>query len=91
MTPANDTSTIKPTEEHAKTPLDPAPTPGCYVCRDTGNLYRIPADAIVFGRSPLLETASRGGSQITKIADDPYIPINRARQLCADADVHPSF
>jgi hypothetical protein len=91
MTPANDTPMNQPAQENAEVPFEAVTTPGCYVSRSTGNLYRIPAEALAFGGSPLLHTAFQAGSTVTKIAEDPWVPINRARQLCADADVHPSF
>jgi hypothetical protein len=86
--PANE---IPTTQMHVNVPFDEIHTPGCYVSKNTGNLYRIPAEALALGRSPLIEIVSKTGTLMTKIAEDPWVPITKARQLCADADVYPNF
>ncbi|MFQ5590464.1 MAG: hypothetical protein ACE5HE_04795 [Phycisphaerae bacterium] len=65
--------------------------PGCYVGRETGYLFRIPQEAVVEGRGPQIEIISRPPKTVTKIADDPWVPIGRARFLAADADLYVGF
>jgi hypothetical protein len=91
MTPTAETGTTITAREHLNVPFDEVQTPGCYVSRHTGNLYRIPAEALALGRSPLIEIVSKTGTLMTKITEDPWVPIGKARQLCADADVYPNF
>lgn len=66
-------------------------TPGCYVARQTGDLFRVPAEALGEGHSPNLEIVSTPPKVVTKIADDPWVPISKARQMAADADLYVSF
>lgn len=65
--------------------------PGAYVSNSTGNLFRVPEDSLVHGRSPLIEIVSNTGSMMTKVCDDPWVPISKARQLAADADMFINF
>jgi hypothetical protein len=66
-------------------------TPGSYVCNESGCLFRVPEDGLVSGRSPLIEIVSRTPTMMTKISDDPWLPISKARQLAADADLYINF
>jgi hypothetical protein len=65
--------------------------PGAYVSNTTGNLFRIPEEALVAGRSPLIEIISISGTMVTKIDENPWIPISKARQLAANADLAINF
>ena len=91
MTPQTETQQMHPSQNLVNVPFEEVQTPGCYVAKTTGNLYRIPAEALALGRSPLIEIVSKTGTLMTKIAEDPWVPINKARQLCADADLYPNF
>ena len=64
---------------------------GCYISNATGDLFRIPPDALAQGRSPLISITSRDQFLVTKICDDPWIPISKARQLAADGDLPVNF
>ncbi len=65
--------------------------PGCYVTHDTGRLLRFPADALAPGRSPIIDTVGRDPWLVTKISDDPYAPLNKARMAAADLDLSINF
>ena len=65
--------------------------PGCYICNWSGHLMRVPPDGIAPGRSPLLNMVGREPLYVTKISDDPYIPVTKARMLAADWDLNVSF
>lgn len=65
--------------------------PGCYVCNTTGFLYRIPQDGLVGGRSPVIEIVAKAPAMVTRISDDPWLPISKARQLAADIDLYLNF
>lgn len=80
-----------PKRFYSNVPFQEIRTPGCYVSQDQGDLYRIPPEALAEGQSPLVGIVSRTGTQMVKISDDPWLPISQARQLAADADVHPNF
>ena len=62
--------------------------PGCYVAKENGDLFRVPDEALREGHSPQIEIVSKPPKVVTKIANDPWTPISKARQLAADADHH---
>ena len=72
-------------------PFESITEPGCYVCNWTGHLLRIPDDAIKPGRSPLLSITAIEPLFVTKISDNPFIPVSKARMLTADNDVPVNF
>lgn len=65
--------------------------PGCYICNWSGHLLRVPADAIQPGRSPLVSMKGIDTPFVTKISNDPFLPVTRARMLTADLDVTVNF
>lgn len=64
--------------------------PGLYVDTQSGDLYRIPGEALS-GSSPLMQKVSKSQQTLLKIDAEPYLPVSQARALCADADIHPNF
>jgi len=65
--------------------------PGAYVERGSGDLYRIPKEALIPGASPAIVKESRGASILLKLSDDPFITTFRARLICAQHNVEPNF
>ena len=65
--------------------------PGFYICNWSGHLMRIPPDGIAPGRSPLLNMVGCEPLFVTKICDNPYIPVTKARMLAADCDLPVNF
>jgi hypothetical protein len=65
--------------------------PGAYYFHPTGWLYRVPDESLAAGHSPLISINSKDECFVTKISDDPWIPINKARQLCSDRDYMVNF
>ncbi len=65
--------------------------PGAYVERGTGDLYRIPKEALIPGASPAIVKESRGSSVLLKLSDDPFITTFKARLICAQHNVEPNF
>jgi hypothetical protein len=66
-------------------------TPGFYVSRATGNGYRVPADALIKGGSPVIEQVSAQPSRLVKLSENPFIPLIRARNLAANCNIEPNF
>ena len=64
---------------------------GSYVEMGSGDLYRIPKEALVRGSSPLIRKESLGSSRLILISKDPFITTLEARMLCAENNVHPNF
>lgn len=65
--------------------------PGTYVEVGTGDLYRIPKEALVTGSSPLIKKVSSGSSRFVRLDSDPFIILNTARALAADNNIRPNF
>ena len=75
----------------AMVPFEAINEPGCYICNWTGHLMRVPPDGVAPGRSPLLNIIGQDTLYVTKISDDPYIPVTKARLLAANCDVAVNF
>ncbi len=60
--------------------------PGSFVCNWSGHLLRLPEDALKPGRSPLIEIVGKDQPSVTKISDDPFIPVTKARMIASDLD-----
>lgn len=65
--------------------------PGCYVDEASGDLYRIPKEALVTGASPVVVRESSGASRLRQISNDPFMPTLKARLLCAQHNIQPNF
>ena len=65
--------------------------PGAYLSKWSGHLIRVPDDALKPGRSPVLEILGKEPMVVTKISDNPYITITKARMIAADLDLEVNF
>ena len=65
--------------------------PGCYVCNWSGHLLRVPDDAIAPGRSPLINMVACEPLFVTKISNNPFVSVTKAKLLACNADVHVNF
>ena len=63
---------------------------GAYVTAE-GSLVRVPIEALKDGHSPLITISSKLDTRLSKISDDPFVPVGKARQLAADADMSVNF
>ncbi len=77
---------------HATTiPVDAISDPGAYICNWSGHLLRIPDDGVASGRSPVLNIVGAQPLFVTKISDNPFITITKAKLLAANWDVNINF
>jgi len=65
--------------------------PGAYVELGTGDLFRIPKEAILPGASPLIRKESVTPSRLVRISRNPYVITFEARMLCAEHNIEPNF
>ncbi len=65
--------------------------PGAYVEMGSGDLYRIPKEALIHGASPVIRKESLGASRLVKLSGDPFITTFEARMLAAEHNVKPNF
>ena len=72
-------------------PFDELEEPGTYLSNWTGHLVRVPDDGLKQGRSPVIDIRGREPMMLTKLSDDPFIPLTKARILAADLDLEINF
>ncbi len=72
-------------------PFERISQPGCFVFNRTGDLLRVPEEALLPGHSPTLGVVSKEPWLVTKIANDPYLPLGKARTIAADMDLYVNF
>ncbi len=65
--------------------------PGAYVELGSGDLYRFTQECLLPGCSPVIAKESRGASRLMRISGDPLVLSQKARLLCAQANVKPNF
>jgi hypothetical protein len=64
---------------------------GAYVEKGTGDLYRIPKEALVKGASPIIMKESHGPSRLVLVSRDPFVTALEARRRCAQHNIQPNF
>ncbi len=72
-------------------PWDNINEPGTYVCNWSGHLLRVPEDGVTPGRSPLVSIVGQDPLFVTKICDDPFVTLTKARLLASNFDIMVNF
>lgn len=72
-------------------PFENINEPGCYICNWSGHLLRVPEDGIAPGRSPVLSFCGSEPLYVTKISDNPFIPVTKAKMLACNWDLAVNF
>jgi hypothetical protein len=65
--------------------------PGCYIIMGSGDLVRVPREALATGRSPLITIHSKGATRVAQLSNDDAEPVTHLRHLAADNDIKPNF
>ncbi len=65
--------------------------PGAYVELGTGDLYRIPKEALITGASPMVVKESKGASRLVQVSRNPFCTLLEARLQSARHNVEPNF
>jgi hypothetical protein len=65
--------------------------PGAYVEKGSGDLYRVPKEALLEGASPLIRKESNGASTLVQLSKNPFITTLEARMICCEHNVTPNF
>ncbi len=71
--------------------FDQISAPGAYICNWSGHLLRVPEDGVTAGRSPMLNIVGTEPLTVTKISDNPYITITKAKLLASNFDLAVNF
>ncbi|MEE9165178.1 MAG: hypothetical protein V3U15_02835 [Nitrospinota bacterium] len=74
-----------------KYPFSEVNEPGTYVANWSGHLMRFSEDSLKPGRSPLMDMVAKEPLYVTKISENPYVAIEKARQIAADFDCNVNF
>ncbi|MBN2562070.1 MAG: hypothetical protein JXQ75_14185 [Phycisphaerae bacterium] len=74
-----------------KTLLDEITEPGAYVCRPVGDLIRVVQNGASLDDAELIEKHGTGPMYVTRISEDPFISISRARIIAANLDIEVHF
>jgi hypothetical protein len=77
--------------QHFTIPFNEITQSGAYYNHTTGWLYRVPGEGLALGHSPVMNILSSDENFVTKISDDPYIPVSKARQICSNMDFAVNF
>jgi hypothetical protein len=64
---------------------------GAYVERGSGDLYRVPKEALIPGGSPIIHKESAGASRLVQISRNPFVTTLEARLRCAQHNIEPNF
>ena len=72
-------------------PFEAIQDPGCYVCNWTGHLLRVPEDGVAPGRSPLINIIGSDQLFVTKLSDNPFITITKAKMIASNLDCNVNF
>ncbi len=72
-------------------PFDSIQEPGAYICNWSGHLLRIPEDGVAPGRSPLINIVGPEALFCTKICENPFVTITKARILASNFDLPVNF
>ncbi|MDE3116583.1 MAG: hypothetical protein KGL26_13350 [Pseudomonadota bacterium] len=65
--------------------------PGAYVQKSTGELFRVPPEALIKGASPVIMRESQLPNRLVQISKDPFVTILEARHRCAQHNISASF
>ena len=72
-------------------PFDCISEPGAYVCNWSGHLLRVPQDGVTAGRSPMINIVGTEPLTVTKISDNPYITLTKAKLVACNFDLFVNF
>ena len=94
MTNANQYSQTQHTSSTAcgtTVPFDTIQEPGCYVCNWSGHLLRVPEDGVAPGRSPMINIVGCEPLFVTKLSDNPYVTLTKAKMIACNIDCNVNF
>jgi hypothetical protein len=87
------TKSVQPQQRFALPELtwDQLNEPGAYVELGSGDLYRVPQEALIPGGSPIIHKESIGSSRLVQVSRNPFVTTLQARLSCAQHNIEPNF
>ncbi len=64
---------------------------GCYVLLDTGQLVRVPSEAVTPGTSPLITIHQQGITRAALLSDHEAELVSTLRGIATNNDIQPKF
>lgn len=65
--------------------------PGAYLEEGSGDLFRLPQEALIAGASPIFGRMSNGASRLARVSDSPFVQLMKARMVAVDHNIEPNF
>jgi hypothetical protein len=65
--------------------------PGAYVEKTTGDLYRVPREALIKGASPIIMRESQAPARLVQVSKNPFVTALEARHRCAQHNIQANF
>jgi len=72
-------------------PFESIQEPGCYICNWSGHLLRVPEDGVAAGRSPLISIVGGEPLFVTKLSENPFITLTKAKMIASNLDCSVNF
>ena len=72
-------------------PFESIQEPGCYICNWSGHLLRVPDDGVAPGRSPLVNIIGTEPLFVTKLSENPFVTITKAKMIASNLDCSVNF
>ena len=91
QTSSNSYSEIESQNIGAQFPLCGTHETGTYVCNWSGHLIRLSDGQQSWGSTPFFSIIANEPLYLTKISDDPFVPVSKARQIASNMDVAVNF
>jgi len=88
---ANQRTEIDSSGIGAQFPLGGIHETGTYVCNWSGHLLRMSETGQPWGGAPFFSILANEPLFLTKISDDPFVPVSKARQIASSLDVQVNF
>jgi hypothetical protein len=82
------TKSVEPHQRYSLSEItwDELNEPGAYVERGSGDLYRIPKEAIIPGGSPIIHK-----ERLVQVSKNPFVTTLKAGLRCAQHNIDPNF
>ena len=85
------TTPVESNDVGTTVPFESIQNCGCYICNWSGHLLRVPEDGVARGRSPLINIIGAEQLFVTKLSDNPFIPVTKARMIASNLDCSVNF
>lgn len=72
-------------------PFDGICEPGAYVCNWSGHLLRVPGEALSRGMMPTINIVGDAPLTVTKLSDNPFIALSKAKATALEYRIPVNF